>query len=219
MMRKRLVARRGRPPIYDDAAVARVAQMIQRGMTHRKIAAAMGIPVASVGNLARKAGAKRTGERRGGSRVWGRINRLRVHQSTGRCAQCARGFDPTDIAGGFCAACLREAPLTVLKVRALASSFDILDTDAARASAIVFAAALLLPGGKVTGQSIRALLGYDRRMQAAIDRFVQQGFFSADGHLCLEECPDDQADILFSMAIMCGAGEIVRLSSGPEEKP
>jgi hypothetical protein len=76
---------RGAPRKYGDVDTARVAVLIAEGQTHRAIAATLGIPVASVGTIATRLGAKRTtGSLRGGARVKGRINRNRKHRAVKR---------------------------------------------------------------------------------------------------------------------------------------
>jgi hypothetical protein len=193
-----------------------VAAMIRDGMSHRAVAAKTGIPISTVGKIAKRTGARRTdGELRGGPRVYGHIDHARRHRALPRetCVNCTKRLPTHLLASGWCATCLRTPPLTRTKVDALAQSFcESLVEPHCKASALVFAAALLLPG-KVWPESIQAIVGESQAVQDAIRRYTDQGFFSKDGHLCLEECPDDATDILFSLALMCGAGLVHRHES------
>ena len=75
---------RGAPRKYGDVEAARVAALVAEGKTHRAIAAALDMPVASVGQIATRLGAKRTGDKRGGPRVKGRIKQHRKHRAVAR---------------------------------------------------------------------------------------------------------------------------------------
>jgi hypothetical protein len=71
---------RGAPRKYGDIAVARVTSMIAQGQTHRAIAASLDMPLASVGNIAKRMGVRRRkGDLRGGVRTKGQVNRHRRH--------------------------------------------------------------------------------------------------------------------------------------------
>ena len=71
---------RGRPREYGPEDAARIGKLIAEGKTQRWIAEALNIPISSVGNLAKRVAAKRArGDRRGGKRVKGVVNKNRKH--------------------------------------------------------------------------------------------------------------------------------------------
>lgn len=72
---------RGRPRTYGSEVASHVGELIAEGKSHRWIAEAFGMPIGSVGNIAKRIGAKRTkGDRSGGKRVKGVVNTGRKHK-------------------------------------------------------------------------------------------------------------------------------------------
>jgi CRP-like cAMP-binding protein len=55
--------RRGRPSTYGPEMASRIGELTAKGKTQRWIAEALGIPIATVGRLAKRVGAKRAGTR------------------------------------------------------------------------------------------------------------------------------------------------------------
>ncbi len=74
----------GAPRKYTPEDVELVGALVDGGHTHRDIARLLRMPVATVGELAVRIGAKREGNMRGGTRVHGRINTKRKHQAIKR---------------------------------------------------------------------------------------------------------------------------------------
>lgn len=75
---------RGAPRKYTPADVELVGALVDGGRTHRDIARLLRMPVATVGELATRIGAKREGNLRGGARVHGRVDTKRKHQAIKR---------------------------------------------------------------------------------------------------------------------------------------
>jgi len=199
----------GRPHLLETL----IAGMIRDGVSHRAVAAETGVPKSTVGKIASRTNARRTdGELRGGPRVRGCVDRARRHRSTRRttCIGCSAMLPTRKLAGGWCVPCLYAPPLTHEKVEALADELFDAEDGNDRSAALVFAAAHLLPAGDVRPDTIRAIVGNDPLINAAIDQYVEQGFFSSEGWLCLEECEDAHIEILYCLVILCGAGKVRR---------
>ena len=65
----------------SKTVASHVGELIAEGKSHRWIAEAFGMPIGSVGNIAKRIGAKRTkGDRSGGKRVKGVVNTGRKHR-------------------------------------------------------------------------------------------------------------------------------------------
>lgn len=72
---------RGRPRTYGSGTASRIGKLIAEGKSHRWIAEVLNMPIGSVGNIAKRIGAKRTkGDRSGGKRVKGTVNTNRKHK-------------------------------------------------------------------------------------------------------------------------------------------
>jgi hypothetical protein len=52
---------RGRPPTYGSEVASRIGELTAEGKTQRWIAKALGIPISTVGHLAKRVNAKRSG--------------------------------------------------------------------------------------------------------------------------------------------------------------
>jgi len=79
-----LKSNRGAPRKYSSSDVELVGALIEGGRTHRDVARLLRMPVATVGQLAARIGARREGNVRGGPRVRGRVDTDRKHRRVER---------------------------------------------------------------------------------------------------------------------------------------
>jgi len=111
----------------------------------------------------------------------------------------------------WCVDCLLGEPHTRAKALVLSRHFE-KELGSAHAAALVFAASFMVGAKR---NAVRELLdNWPPGIEAVMDNYEKNGVWTPDGMIAIDETNENddgqEASIAFCLAMMCGAGEIVR---------
>jgi len=142
-----------------------------------------------------------------------------------RCLACGKELHRWCALDRWCLDCVLDEPHTRAKALALARYFEIELCDH-HPAAIVFAASLMVGGKR---DAVRELLdNWPPGIEAVMDNFEKYGIWTPEGEIVIDDVGEDADEltvsIAYSLAMMCGAGELVRIpveeqANEPQEIP